>query len=484
MMNAEVFKYLLIFLFIGVTYWLSLKGMKKTSDLKSFSIGKGDMSPYMVGLTLSASISSTATFVINPGFVFTHGLSAFLHYAVAASLGVAIAFISLTKKFRFLGEKQGALTIPHWISTRYKSKELGLLFAVMNLLSITFVVLIMVGCSLLVAGLFPVSQKMALIMVMLFVFSYVLMGGSYAHAYTNTLQGVVMLGISVFLFVYGYSQMERGFVNNLELISPNYASVFNVESSLYYDFFSVFLSSFIVTFALMLQPHILTKVLFLKDDKQVNKFLATTLGTGAIFSLMLFIGFFARFDGLEVARQDMVVVTYITETFKSTVWGQYFTSLVSIGLLAAGLSTLDGILVSLSSMVVNDIYDPWMSRKVKLNSLNLSRVVLVIIGLISLFFAWNPPKLVGLFAQKGVYGLAAASIVPITFGVFFKNRLSPFQVGFCSIGALFLHLYLNLFGGVLNPSVSATYGILFSFIAGIIFKLLSKNSENTKIVLT
>ncbi|MFT6069015.1 MAG: SSS family solute:Na+ symporter/sodium/pantothenate symporter [Bacteriovoracaceae bacterium] len=483
-MNAELFKYLLIFLFIGVTYWLSLKGMRKTSDLKSFSIGKGDMSPYMVGLTLSASISSTATFVINPGFVFTHGLSAFLHYAVAASLGVAIAFISLTKKFRFLGEKQGALTIPHWISTRYKSKELGLLFAVMNLLSITFVVLIMVGCSLLVAGLFPVSQKMALIMVMLFVFSYVLMGGSYAHAYTNTLQGIVMLGISVFLFIYGYSQMEGGLINNLEMISPSFASVFNTESSLYYDFFSVFLSSFIVTFALMLQPHILTKVLFLKDDKQVNKFLMTALGTGGIFSLMLFIGFFARFDGLEVPRQDAVVVTYITETFKSTIWGQYFTSLVSVGLLAAGLSTLDGILVSLSSMVVNDIYDPWISKKLKLNSLNLSRVVLVVIGLISLFFAWNPPLLVGLFAQKGVYGLAAASIVPITFGVFFDKSLTAVQVAVCSVGALLLHLYLNLFGGVMNPSVSATYGIFFSFSVGFFFKFIETRRQKIKILLT
>lgn len=135
-------------------------------------------------------------------------------------------------------------------------------------------------------------------------------------------------------------------------------------------------------------------------------------------------------------------------------------------------------------MVVNDIYDPWLSKKIKINSLNLSRVVLVIIGLVSLMIAWNPPVLVGLFAQKGVYGLAAASIVPITFGVFFKNRLSAFQIGFCSIGALFLHLYLNIWGGVLNPSVSSTYGIFFSFSAAFFFKLLAKNPQKSKIVLT
>jgi len=476
-MNPEYFKYILMGSFIIATYWLSIKGMRKTTDLKSFSIGSGDMSPYMVGLTLAASISSTATFVINPGFVYTHGLSAYLHYAVAASLGIAMAFILLTKKFRSLGEKQGALTIPHWIATRYKSDKLGLLFAFLNLLSITFVVLIMVGCSILVASLFPVSQKFALVIVMLFVFSYVLMGGSYAHAYTNTLQGIVMLGISLFLFVYGMANLDGSFIANLKSISLNYASIYNKESNLYYDFFSVFGSSFIITFALMLQPHILTKVLFLKDDKQVNKFLITTLTTGTIFGLMLFIGFFAKFDGLEIARQDTVVAAYITTSFSSTLWGQYFISLVSIGLLAAGLSTLDGILVALSSMVVNDIYKPWLSKKYNLNPLHLSRVVLVLIGLFSLALAWNPPKLVGLFAQKGVYGLAAASLVPILFGVFLNKDLSPVKIGACSLLALFIHLYLNLFGGIANPSVSSTYGIGASVLMAFVFITLPSQKK-------
>lgn len=483
-MGPQIFKYALMASFILVTYWLSYKGMKKTTDLKSFSIGKGDMNPYMVGLTLAASISSTATFVINPGFVYTHGLSAYLHYSVAAFLGISLAFITLTKKFRSLGEKQGALTIPHWIASHYGDKKLGLLFALLNLLSITFVVLIMVGCSLLVSSLFPVDQKIALVLVMLFVFSYVLMGGSYAHAYTNTLQGVVMLGISVFLFIYGFNNMDGSFLSNLNAHGAEYSAVYNSSSSLYYDFFSVFGSSFIITFALMLQPHILTKVLYLKDDKQVNKFLVTTLVTGGIFGLMLFVGFFAKFSGINVSRQDAVVTTYILETFKMNLWGQYFLSLVSIGLLAAGLSTLDGILVSLSSMVVNDIYNPWLSNKMKMNSLNLSRVVLVLIGLFALVLSWNPPALVGLFAQKGVYGLAAASLVPVSFGVFFKAKLSSLQVALSSTSALFLHLYLNIFGNIKNPSVSATYGIALSVILGLSFLLLNKRKVDFKYLKT
>jgi hypothetical protein len=52
--------------------------MRKTSNLRSFAIGSGDMSPVLVGITLSSSVASTATLVINPGFVYTDGLSGIL----------------------------------------------------------------------------------------------------------------------------------------------------------------------------------------------------------------------------------------------------------------------------------------------------------------------------------------------------------------------------------------------------------------------
>ena len=83
-----MFKYLLLIVFVMITYYLSYRGMKKTKDIKGFSIGNKDMNPYLIGITIASSISSTATFVINPGFVYTHGLSAYLHYGVAASFGI------------------------------------------------------------------------------------------------------------------------------------------------------------------------------------------------------------------------------------------------------------------------------------------------------------------------------------------------------------------------------------------------------------
>ncbi len=434
--------------------------MRRTKDIKGFAIGNKDMSPIVIGFTLAASIASTATFVINPGFVYVDGLSAFLHYGIAASLGILCAFVVLTKGFLKLGETHQALTIPEWIYHRYQSRQLSLFFALINLLSITFVVLILVGCSLLMTGLFPLEQKQALVVILVFVFAYVLMGGTYAHAYTNTLQGVMMLFIALFLFVQGLKYIDEGFISSLTAVSKNYAAIYNPESRLYNGFFSVFVSGFVVTFALMLQPHILTKVLYLRSDKDIKKFIATTVVVGFFFSLILAVGFYARFAGLEISSQDTVVRDYLLFEFGRSEIGKYILTFIFLTLLAAGMSTLDGILVSLSAMVINDIVTPMFGRLD--SALMWSRILLVAVGLIALFLAWNPPALIGLFAQKGVYGLAAASAAPILFGVLFKNTLPAFWVGTAAMLGLLIHLGLNLVGGVANPAVSATMAIFVS----------------------
>lgn len=475
-MTPEIFKYCLTISYAALVLWLSWVGMRRTRDLKGFAIGNKDMSPYVIGFTLAASIASTATFVINPGFIYADGMSAFLHYGISASLGILCAFVVLTRGFLKLGEEHQALTIPQWVYHRYQNKQLRLFFALINLLSITFVVLIMVGCSILMVGLFPIEQKTALIIVLLFVFSYVLMGGTYAHAYTNTLQGVMMLLIALCLFFDGLSLAGQGFISSIQAVGENYAAVYNPESRLYYDFISVFASGFIVTFALMLQPHILTKVLYLRSDKDVNKFIATTVIVGFCFSLILAIGFYARFAGLEVESQDTVVRDYLLFRFSDTLLGQYILTFVFLTLLAAGMSTLDGILVSLSAMVVNDIVTPVFGNVA--NSLLWSRIILVGVGILSLGLAWNPPALIGLFAQKGVYGLAAASAAPILFGVLYKGPIATKIIFSAAAIALAMHLILNLFLGVTNPAVSATYSIVFSLLYVQISLLLSKRKRD------
>ena len=196
--------------------------------------------------------------------------------------------------------------------------------------------------------------------------------------------------------------------------------------------------------------------------REVDK--RTTVGVGAVFMLMLLIGFYARLAGLDIETQDTVVREYLLFQFSGSLWGELVLTFIFITLLAAGMSTLDGILVSLSAMVVTDIAKPLVSDRI--DALALSRWVLVGVGIVGLALAWNPPPIIGLFAQKGVYGLAAASVVHVVFGVLVRRHV-PLVVVFASaLTGIILHLVLNLFLGVSNPAVSAAWGIIASFAVG------------------
>ncbi len=452
--------------YLIVLAWLGWAGMRRTTSLSGFAIGNRDMSPALVGVAMASSIASTATFVINPGFVYTDGLAAMLHYGVAAQAGVIFGLLAVCKGFRRQGDSQASLTIPDWIRARYGSRAFALFFAIINLLSIAFVVLILFGCALLLTALTGLPHVWALMAVTVVVLGYVMLGGTYAHAYTNAAQALLMIIVAVGLFATGWHYLADGqFLARLNAVSPDYGAVVNPSSVLYGDLFAVFVSGFVVTFALMLQPHVLTKVLYLRDERDLRVFLLTAVGTGLVFSLILFVGFYARLGGIELplADQDRVVTTYVASAFGDGIAAEVLTSSVLVALLAAGMSTLDGILVAVSAMVTNDLVlrgrtDTASSTR----ALKISRIVVVAVGVIAFAFAVDPPALVGLFAQKGVYGLAAASFVPIVFGVLIRGAVPVGPVALASAVALAVHFSLHLSGAIANPAVSACYGILAS----------------------
>lgn len=475
-MSPETFSIVLLVAFGGLTFGLSIIGMRKTTSLKSFAIGKGDMSPVLVGLTMAASIASTATFVINPGFVYTHGLSAYAHFGMGAMAGLICALLVLSRGFQRVGQKVSAVTLPDWLRKRFQSKALGMAFAGMTLLYISFVVLLLAASAMILAAQFEaVSYHGALVGVLLFVFAYVLMGGSYAHAYTNAFQGGMMLLIAVAVFWSGAPELfgdapavtggaSGGFMAKLQAVSPDYASWFNPSSDLYYDFFSVFGSSFIITFALMLQPHILTKVLYLgKNERDLKTFLVVTIAASIIFSLMLFVGFYAQVTGVEVKSAQSVVLDYLPTVFSPLV-----VTFIFVSLLAAGMSTLDGILVSISAVVVQDLYlamgDDSDERTAK--GLALSRYVLVAVGVVSLLLAWNPPASLGIFAQQGVYALVAASAAPLLVGIFVPRYEDGRVVLGLAAAAIVLHFGGQVAFDIANPSVSAGLAIVITVVAG------------------
>jgi len=480
----------LFLIYVALTLYLAWLGQRRTDSLESYALGDRAMNPWIVGMALAASMTSTATLVINPGIVYAYGLSAVLGYGVAAGLGLAVGIVLLSKGFRRYGVRSKILTVPQWIGERWGDRRLTLFYAAINLLLLAMVVLIcyaIAGLMLATLGLENLVPgwgfEVALVITIVFVFAYVFFGGTFAHAYTNTVQGVIMLGVAGVLIFSGIDLLGDGFLERLSTVAPHYGEATNPQSLLFRNLFEVFGVNLVVGFALALQPHFIVKSLYVETDRDVNHYLAVAIGAGVIFNLVLLCGLYARVGASEFIGEfmatsgmgiDGVMAGYIVHTFPPVAQ-----IAISIALLAAGMSTLDGILVALSAILANDVFlvlrrrrrDELTEADAQL-AFKIGRYSLIGFGVIafvlSLVQHHNKEFSVAIFAQEGIYALFAATFVPVLFGIF-DVEIPKWSVLTASIVALAVHFGFR-YGGITlltaadgtNPGLTATYAIAAS----------------------
>ena len=482
----------LVAVYAAVLLWLVVRGARRTQSLSDYALGSTGFSPVVVGLSLAASITSAATFIINPGFIALYGLSALLAFAVVLPLGLFLSLVVLTKSFRRYGTSVKALSISQWIGQRYGSQRFALFFAVLSLLLITFIVLICVGMTKVLAQALGVAEWPVLVGLVVFVFGYMMFGGANSMVYTNTVQAVIMLVVAFLLLGSGYEHFSagvHGFWDKLAAIDPNLVSVTNPASPISRDFFEIFICNFVVGVAVVCQPHIITKSLMLRSDRDVNRYLLVGIGVEVIFFLVVIAGFYARLmfpdlqaDG-QALRMDGIVSAYVVREFP--IWVGL---VVILGLLSAGLSTLEGLVQSVSTTITSDLIRPLFGRFIPENQyVALNRVVIAVLAVVAVVVSnhqlQHPNLSVGIFAQNGVYAFFSTAFVPVLFGIFLKNTPRAAVVA-ASLTAVLVHFgtyyggvshYLQ--GPVRNPAVAATFAILSSVAVGLVLHFTLKKEN-------
>ncbi len=460
--------WLALSLYVAVTILLTIRGLLKTDSLKNFAVGSRDIHPAFVGLSLTAQLTSVATFVVNPGLIYAYGISGLLGMGGAASLGIILGLVFFSNRFRAMGTRVAALSVPQWIGTRYQSKGLRIFFAILSLALVSFVVLIIVAIAKVLFGMLipplvdmtkaeQLGQTLSVVSKLLygwnvrtiaeqalffqqvlavgavvFVFSYVMLGGANTSAYTNTIQAIIMLVVAVILIGSGLHLFfqEGGFFGKLAAIQPELAQVVNPKSLYFRNFFEVFVCNFVVGCAIVCQPHIVSKALYLKEERDVRTYLLVGLLAGVVFMLVMLVGLYARLTLKGQYNFDTVVIVYIVQNFSAGVQ-----VLISVGLLAAGISTLEGILLALSTIFSNDLYLGLQREAAKdeaeeeargKRAMWFGRAGMVLLGILSLWLAFgqlkNPTgRSVAIFGQYGVYLLFTVSFLPLACGMFFPK---------------------------------------------------------------
>jgi len=453
---------------IGLTWW----NRRKAATMSSFAVGTRSLPPFLVGLSLAANMTSVATFVINPGLVYAFGWSGVVGYGIAAPLGIFIGLIVTSKRFRRVGDRVTALTVPQWIGDRYGDRRLTLFFAVVSLLQVTFLVLIVTGVALVLMSVLSLPMWGALAIVVGFTFAYIFFGGASIHILSNSVQAVIMVVVAVLLLASGAEFFAGGvgaFVDRLAAVGPHYASVTNPSSLLFRDMFEVFVANFTIGLAIIMQPHLMSKALYLRSERDVNRYLATAMVVGTVFTWVLLVGLFARLSLGGGLAPDRVVATYIATDFAPPL-----RAVIMLGVLAAGFSTLEGVVLALSTIFANDLYGS-LARAVGVAAdrvagrlLKVGRGFLVVLAPVTFLLArdqiLDPSLSVAIFAQNGVYGLFAATFAPVLFGMF-SRRASRGLALAAALTALVVHF--GMYYGKIsmyhnNPAVPAACAIMAS----------------------
>lgn len=484
-------------LYAALTIFLVIRGASKIKSMQDYAVGSILFSPYAVGLALAASMTSAATFIINPGLIAYYGISGFISYGLVLPVASMTSLIFLTKSFRRHGNTVKALSMAQWMGTRYKSSGYGLFFAFTSLLLITFIVLICVGLTKVLSKALNIDELYVLIGIAVFIFGYMMFGGANSMVYTNTIQALLMLVVAFILLGSGYEHFSggvKGFLAKLEAVDANLVTMTNPGSFLFRDFFEIIGSQLIIGVAIVCQPHIITKSLLLKSDTDVNKYLTTGVIVQTLFFLVVFAGLYARlsFPDLQISgtvlKPDGVIPAYVVSEFPV-----YMGIVVILGLMSAGISTLEGLIQSLATTITNDIIKPlFLTKKAEeagSSILFINKMVIISLGLASVYLSHdqlvNPNVSVAIFAQNGVYAYFSAAFLPILVGMFVKdiNRVVPIAASLTALIVHFSMFYMNLpvpftLATGQNPGVAAAVAILSSaLVAGVVYIIAGKKNN-------
>jgi sodium/pantothenate symporter len=459
-----------IALYAAVILLFVVRGARRNRGMADYALGNLAFSPVAVGLALAASMTSAATFIINPGFIALYGLSGVLSYGVVLPLAAVASLVILTKGFRKHGTRVKALSLAQWMGTRYHSPGFSLFFAFLSLLLITFIVLIVVGLTKVLSKTLAVGELAALLGVVIFVFGYMMFGGANSMVYTNTVQAVLMLVVAGVLLGSGYenfSQGVHGFLDRLRQVDPALVGLTNPQSFLFRGWFEIIFAQIVVGVAIVCQPHIITKSLLLKTDRDVNRYLTVGVITELIFFAVVFVGLYARIEFPDLAfggaalKMDGIIPAYVIHEFP--VW---LGLVVVMGLISAGLSTLEGLVQALATTLTGDLVTPLAGGRLPAEGtaerdrtlLIISRAIIVLLAVVTVYLSWdqlqNPKLSVAIFAQNGVYAYFSAAFVPIIFGMF-QPRMPRSAAVAAAVTAVVVH-FTMYYGKVGVPATSAT----------------------------
>ncbi len=403
---------------IGIGLY-STKSKKETSE--DFVLANRELGPWASALSASASSESGWGMLGLVGMAYADGAASFW-IVPGIALGYLFNWYYLAEKLRTATSANGAVTIPQYISFRFGKNSKSL--KIISSLIIIIAMLGYVAAQMNAAGkafdaTFSVPYWLGVLIGAGIILTYTVFGGFRAICWTDIIQSSFMFVALLVMPIVMLYQLG-GFGQFVEVIlstDPNFLSFTAGKSGLT-------LVGFVVGFlgiglGYPGQPHILARFMAAKDKKTIRQGSVIAISWMTIVYLgAIFFGMFSKIYFGVLADPEQALPLAVNSLLPPVLGGFVIAAIVS-----AICSTADSQLIVVSTIFSRDIL-PIFSKTGTSDlkkTISTDKIVLVILAVLSVFFALTKNRMIFDFVLYAWSVLGAAFGPVVILGLVWKK---------------------------------------------------------------
>ena len=411
---------LYLIMLLGIGFWSAKSSSEGSSE---YFLGGRRLGPWVISMSEKASESSGFMTAGLPGEAYSSGMSAV--WNAVSSVFSIINWIFFAKPIRRLSEILNSLTVPDFLSARYKddSNIMRIIsIVVMTVFQTVYICAQFVAFGVLFEVVLGIDFSIGVIVGGIITILYTVVGGFFAVTVTDFIQGLLMASAFVVLPIAGI--LKIGGFNELG---------YTLTEAMGSDFLKPFFGSPVLTLVGIVAiisylfigvgfngaPHVLIRYMALRNTRDV-KMIALI---GIVWMMVayygaVFIGLagLSLFPGIENPEQIFPLMA-----MELLPW--WLAGIIIAAALSALMSSIDSMLLIASSSISEDLWNK-VFYKGKLSdkkTILVSQISTIVLGVISIIIALNPLDSVFWLAVFAWAGLATCFGPPIILSLFWKN---------------------------------------------------------------
>jgi sodium/proline symporter len=431
--------YLLVLLTIG--FW----GSRESHDLKGYYVAGKRLPAWVIAFSSNATGESAWLLLGLTGMGYAIGVHAFW-VILGEVLGVASAWVFVARPFKEYTDRYDAITVPDYLTERFGDTRH--VFRVLSAFIILSMVTAYTAAQLTASGkafdsFLGTGYTAGVWIGLAIVLFYTTVGGFKAVAYSDFLQGLLMLGCLITLPVVAIPA-AGGFTSTMAALEAADPALlrpmgeFGVSAAGVASAFG-FIA---IGFAFLGSPQLLTRFMAARDQREIVD--------GGLWAVLCVIGFDvgAVFSGMagRVLFPGLADPETVLPEMSAALFPAFFTGIFLVVVLAAIMSTVDSLLILASSVVVRDVWQKAFGSEADERRLSLlGKAVTVVIGGTGLVAALTEVRMIFYFVLFAWSGIAAAFTPVVLCSLFWKGTTRAGAVAGMVGGFLTTVLWVVLF---------------------------------------